>query len=160
MTLPSVDVVRRLVRDPAIRVQLGPSWKNLQVVMNTRKPPTDNLQFRRALAIDEKALGPNHPDVATDLNNLKLFQMALTKMDWASARQKVLAQNVANADTPDYKEKDLKALNFKSVLRETAPVHVTRHQRYGLLHGKKRSCRRIARKGQDHSRLPWPRVRG
>ena len=25
---------------------------------------------RRALAIDEKALGPDHPDVARDLNNL------------------------------------------------------------------------------------------
>ena len=61
-----------------------------------------------------------------DLNNLKLFQMAMTKMDWASARQKVLSQNVANADTPDYKEKDLKPLNFKAVLREHAPVHVTR----------------------------------
>ena len=61
-----------------------------------------------------------------DLNNLKLFQMAMTKMDWASARQKVLSQNVANADTPDYKEKDLKPLNFKQALRETAPVHVAR----------------------------------
>ena len=61
-----------------------------------------------------------------DLNNLKLFQMAMTKMDWASARQKVLSQNVANADTPDYKERDLKPVNFKQVLRETAPVHVAR----------------------------------
>jgi tetratricopeptide (TPR) repeat protein len=26
--------------------------------------------FKRALAIDEKALGPNHPDVATSLSNL------------------------------------------------------------------------------------------
>ena len=26
--------------------------------------------YQRALAIKEKALGPNHPDVATSLNNL------------------------------------------------------------------------------------------
>jgi hypothetical protein len=26
--------------------------------------------YRRALAIDEASLGPAHPDVATDLNNL------------------------------------------------------------------------------------------
>jgi tetratricopeptide (TPR) repeat protein len=26
--------------------------------------------YRRALAIDEKSYGPDHPDVATDLNNL------------------------------------------------------------------------------------------
>lgn len=61
-----------------------------------------------------------------DLNNLKLFQMAMTKMEWASSRQKVLSQNVANADTPEYKERDLKPLNFKQVLHETAPVKVTR----------------------------------
>ena len=61
-----------------------------------------------------------------DLNNLKLFQMAMTKMDWASQRQKVLSQNVANADTPDYKEKDLKALNFKRMVKESAPVQVNR----------------------------------
>src|SRR4051812_39241015 len=35
---------------------------------------------------------------AMDLDKLTLFKMALTKMDWASQRQKVLAQNVANAD--------------------------------------------------------------
>jgi flagellar basal-body rod protein FlgB len=61
-----------------------------------------------------------------DLNNLKLFQMAMTKMDWASQRQKVLSQNVANADTPDYKEKDLKALDFKRMVKESTPVHVSR----------------------------------
>jgi flagellar basal-body rod protein FlgB len=61
-----------------------------------------------------------------DLNNLKLFQMAMAKMDWASQRQKVLAQNVANADTPDYKEHDLKKLDFKKVLQETVPVRVAR----------------------------------
>ncbi len=62
-----------------------------------------------------------------DLHSLKLFQMAMTKMDWASQRQKVLAQNVSNADTPDYKPKDLKKLDFKNVLRdEVKAVQVSR----------------------------------
>ncbi|MSO98059.1 MAG: flagellar basal body rod protein FlgB [Rhodospirillaceae bacterium] len=62
-----------------------------------------------------------------DLQSLKLFQMAMTKMDWAAQRQKVLAQNVSNADTPDYKPKDLKKLDFKHLLRdEIAPVKVAR----------------------------------
>jgi flagellar basal-body rod protein FlgB len=62
-----------------------------------------------------------------DLQSLKLFKMAMTKMDWAAQRQKVLAQNVTNADTPDYKPKDLKKLDFKNVLRdEVAPVKVAR----------------------------------
>ena len=62
-----------------------------------------------------------------DLQSLKLFQMATTKMEWAAQRQKVLAQNVNNADTPDYKPRDLKKLDFKHVLRdEIAPVKVAR----------------------------------
>lgn len=62
-----------------------------------------------------------------DLNGLKLFQMAMTKMNWAAQRQKVLTQNVVNADTPDYKSKDLKPLDFKHMLRdEIAPVKVAR----------------------------------
>jgi flagellar basal-body rod protein FlgB len=59
-----------------------------------------------------------------DLNNLKLFKMALTKMDWAAQRQKVLAQNISNADTPDYRPKDLKQVNFKDVLKGEMDVRV------------------------------------
>lgn len=61
---------------------------------------------------------------AMDLDNLTLFKMALTKMDWASQRQKVLAQNVANADTPDYKARDLKKLDFRKILEQSAPSPV------------------------------------
>jgi flagellar basal-body rod protein FlgB len=57
-----------------------------------------------------------------DLNNLTLFQMAMTKMDWAGQRQKVLSQNIANADTPDYKEHDLKKLDFKQLLHQASTV--------------------------------------
>ncbi|MGC1295090.1 MAG: tetratricopeptide repeat protein, partial [Alloacidobacterium sp.] len=35
--------------------------------------PAAEPLFRRALAIDEKALGPNHPTVALDLNNLAML---------------------------------------------------------------------------------------
>src|SRR5579871_6082685 len=61
---------------------------------------------------------------AMDLDNLTLFKMAMTKMDWASQRQKILAQNVANADTPDYKARDLKKLDFKKILAGTNPAPV------------------------------------
>ncbi|CCG08011.1 Flagellar basal-body rod protein FlgB [Pararhodospirillum photometricum DSM 122] len=47
-----------------------------------------------------------------DLTKLALFQMAQTRMDWATQRQKILAQNVANADTPKYRAHDLKKLDF------------------------------------------------
>ena len=39
--------------------------------------------YRRALAIDEKALGPDHPGVAIDLNNLAA--LLYTKGDYAAA---------------------------------------------------------------------------
>ncbi|MDX2224862.1 MAG: flagellar basal body rod protein FlgB [Rhodospirillaceae bacterium] len=62
-----------------------------------------------------------------DLGALKLFNMAMTKMNWAAQRQKVLAENVANADTPDYKPRDLKKLDFRHMLRdEVSPVKVAR----------------------------------
>ncbi len=51
-----------------------------------------------------------------DLNDLKLFKLATTRMDWAAQRQKVLSQNIANADTPNYRPKDLKPVNFKDEL--------------------------------------------
>ena len=61
-----------------------------------------------------------------DVGNLKLFQMALTKMDWAAQRQKLLSQNVVNANTPDYTPQDLKKLDFKRELRKAVPVNVVR----------------------------------
>jgi flagellar basal-body rod protein FlgB len=63
-----------------------------------------------------------------DLTSLKLFKMAMTRMDWAAQRQKVLAQNISNADTPNYRPKDVKEINFKDVLRGTsaAPVNAVR----------------------------------
>ncbi|MBX7199802.1 MAG: flagellar basal body rod protein FlgB [Rhodospirillaceae bacterium] len=63
-----------------------------------------------------------------DLDNLKLFKLAMTRMDWATQRQRVLSQNISNADTPDYRPKDLNPVDFKQVLRGqmAAPVQVAR----------------------------------
>jgi len=62
-----------------------------------------------------------------DFKDLTLFKMATARMDWSAQRQKVLAQNVSNADTPDYVAKDLKKLDFRRVLNETTtPVTVAR----------------------------------
>ena len=48
-----------------------------------------------------------------DLNKLDVFRLTNSKMGWLSERQTVLAQNIANADTPGYKAKDLKGLIFQ-----------------------------------------------
>ena len=39
------------------------------------------------------------------------------KVAWLTQRQEVLSQNVANADTPGYRPNDLKAFDFKGILR-------------------------------------------
>jgi flagellar basal-body rod protein FlgB len=48
-----------------------------------------------------------------DMNQFPVFRMMASKMNWLAERQTVLSQNVANADTPNYRPKDLKELDFK-----------------------------------------------
>ena len=40
-----------------------------------------------------------------DITNIGLFQLADKRLAWADQRQQVLAQNVANSDTPGYRAK-------------------------------------------------------
>ena len=54
--------------------------------------------------------------------DLTLLAMAQKSMDWLARRQEVLAQNVANANTPNYQAKDLAPLNFKNLLQPEAPT--------------------------------------
>ena len=51
-----------------------------------------------------------------NLSTLNVFRVATVKMGWLSERQGVLAQNIANADTPDYRAKDLKAPSFSKTM--------------------------------------------
>lgn len=51
------------------------------------------------------------------LQSSTLFGMLHERIDWLSQRQRVLAQNVANADTSGYIAKDLKPLDFRQTLR-------------------------------------------
>jgi len=52
-----------------------------------------------------------------DLNNLSFFKAVTTRMHWLNARQNVLAQNVANSDTPNYQAKDLSQPDFSRFLQ-------------------------------------------
>jgi len=52
------------------------------------------------------------------LNNLALFQAMGAKMNYLSTRQGVIAQNIANADTPEYRPRDLTEVDFGAVLTE------------------------------------------
>ncbi|WP_207476440.1 flagellar basal body rod protein FlgB [Arenibaculum pallidiluteum] len=52
-----------------------------------------------------------------DMEKLGLFRLIKGKMDWLSRRQEVVAQNIANADTPGFRPSDLTPYDFKSALR-------------------------------------------
>ncbi|HLI23139.1 MAG TPA: flagellar basal body rod protein FlgB [Stellaceae bacterium] len=51
-----------------------------------------------------------------DIGRIPLFEALSKRMAWLTERQTVLAENVANANTPGYVAKDLKELDFGSVL--------------------------------------------
>lgn len=53
-----------------------------------------------------------------DFSKIPLFQGLTSKMGWLSERQQVLARNIANVNTPDYRPKDLTKPDFEAVVRE------------------------------------------
>lgn len=48
------------------------------------------------------------------VSNLPLFQALKTRMSWLQQRQDVLAENVANADTPRFVARDLKPADMSA----------------------------------------------
>ncbi|MBP7252403.1 MAG: flagellar basal body rod protein FlgB [Alphaproteobacteria bacterium] len=50
--------------------------------------------------------------------NTDLVSAITSKMHWLAERQRLLAQNVANADTANFKPKDLAPFDFKSTLQQ------------------------------------------
>lgn len=51
-------------------------------------------------------------------SDITLFASVRKRLDWLTQRQEVLAQNIANADTPKYRASDLKTYKFKDILRQ------------------------------------------
>ena len=70
--------------------------------------------------------------------DLPLGGMLKTRMRWLESRQKILSENVANAETPGYRERDLRPLDFKELVAggsstglistaTTNPMHIAIH---------------------------------
>ena len=55
-----------------------------------------------------------------NLPDVPLLSMLKSKMSWLEARQDVLSQNVANADTPGYVARDVKPMDFESLLKKAS----------------------------------------
>ncbi|WP_342361532.1 flagellar basal body rod protein FlgB [Terrarubrum flagellatum] len=64
--------------------------------------------------------------------DVPLFSMLKTRMQWHQARQKLLSENVANSDLPNFKPRDLRELSFQQALGgpsavsliSTNPLHI------------------------------------
>jgi flagellar basal-body rod protein FlgB len=54
------------------------------------------------------------------ITDIPIFSMLRTRMEWHQARQKVLAENVANADTASYRPRDLVQPKFERETQSTA----------------------------------------
>jgi flagellar basal-body rod protein FlgB len=54
------------------------------------------------------------------ISDIPILSMLRTRMQWHQERQRVLAENVANADTPDYRARDLAPPNFQRTLQNVS----------------------------------------
>lgn len=55
-----------------------------------------------------------------DLDRIPLIGMLVRRMEFLGARQRVIAQNVANADTPGYQPRDVTENSFASMVAREA----------------------------------------
>lgn len=60
---------------------------------------------------------------------LHIMQLATRHADWAATRQAVIAGNIANADTPGFRARDIEAFSFEDETRRvklavTRPGHI------------------------------------
>lgn len=59
------------------------------------------------------------------IGDMTLLATVRKRLAWLTQRQEVLAQNIANADTPKYRASDLKPFQFKEILRrESAQLNM------------------------------------
>jgi flagellar basal-body rod protein FlgB len=65
------------------------------------------------------------------ISDIPILSMLRTRMQWHQARQQVLSENVANADTPNYRARDLVPPDFSRELASaslglarTEPGHI------------------------------------
>jgi flagellar basal-body rod protein FlgB len=58
------------------------------------------------------------------ISDIPILSMLRTRMDWTQQRQRVLAENVANVDTPRYRARELETLKFDEP-NQIAPTAVS-----------------------------------
>ncbi len=80
------------------------------------------------------------------LTDLPVFQALKSKMQWHQVRQGVLAENVANADTPQYRARELQDYKFEDHIGRTDFGIETAITKNGHITGKFSESRQIKEK--------------
>jgi len=60
------------------------------------------------------------------ISDIPIFAMLRTRMQWHQERQRILAENVANADTPGYRPNDLVEPKFNLPAPGQGPLQLAR----------------------------------
>jgi flagellar basal-body rod protein FlgB len=60
------------------------------------------------------------------ISDIPIFSMLRTRMQWHQERQRVLADNVANSDTPDFRPRDLVEPKFDLELSAAPAIGLAR----------------------------------
>jgi flagellar basal-body rod protein FlgB len=55
------------------------------------------------------------------ISEIPIFSMLRTRMHWHEERQRLLSENVANSDTPNFQPRDLAPLSFDKAAPKTPP---------------------------------------
>ena len=72
-----------------------------------------------------------------DLKDIPLFNAVKKRLNWLTQRQEILSQNIANSDTPNYKPRDLKTIDFSKLvdsqsksmkMKATRPGHLSENR--------------------------------
>ncbi|MBI1250676.1 MAG: flagellar biosynthesis protein FlgB [Alphaproteobacteria bacterium] len=61
-----------------------------------------------------------------DLGNSPFFGVLRTRLDQLAERQRLIAENIANASTPDYVPRDIDARAFQRMLEGQAQIRMAR----------------------------------
>ena len=76
---------------------------------------------------------PRLARIAVRLDDIPLFAMLKGRLGYLGARQRVIAENVANADTPGFTPRDIRAPSFEEAMRAARTSSAGGHGGPGVL---------------------------
>lgn len=98
--------------------------------------------------------------IAMGTDNIALFGMLKSRLGYLAERQKVVAQNVANADTPGYVPRDLKPYSFQASLMAQGSGQVYRGGRVAPTGGVQMMATATSHMGPSNAPSAWRATAG